>query len=102
LYASGGSQSHLTITGNTIKNASWKSPGDYSGIHLKNTRESVVNGNIVIDDAAESRMKVAIEEVGECDYNLIANNQVSEGTAGAILITGANTTEKGNQVRSGR
>jgi parallel beta-helix repeat protein len=97
IYASGSSQRHLTITGNTVKNASWKSPGKYSGILLNNTFDSVLSGNLVLDDGSEPRLKAAIEEAGASDYNLITNNQVSKGRSGDIIIRGANTKKGGNR-----
>jgi len=102
IYASGSEQRHLTITGNTVKDASWKSPGKYAGIHLRNTYESVVQGNSIIEDTDQPCMKAAIEEAGDSDFNLLANNQVSVGTKGSILIQGENTEAYGNQSRARR
>ena len=98
IYTLGDRNDHLTITGNTLRQPSWQSPGRYSGISLHNTHESIVNSNIVIDDPDKPKMTFAIEETGDSDSNLLTDNQVSKGVSGTIRVTGVNTKSHGNRV----
>jgi len=99
IYILGSENKYITITGNTIKNPSGKSPNKFSGILLQNTLHSIISHNIIIDDQGKKTMKSAIEETGNSDYNLITNNRVNKGTSNDIVITGKNTRKEGNFVR---
>lgn len=90
---------YINISGNTIKNPSHKNPEKYSGILIHNTMHSIISNNIIIDDAETQSMKIAIEETGNSDYNMVINNRVNRGISGGIETTGANTRKEDNIIR---
>jgi parallel beta-helix repeat protein len=96
IYIVGNENKYINITGNTIKNPSEKSPGEFSGILIQNTQHSIVSYNIIIDDGNQKIMKSAVEETGSSDFNIITNNRVNKGTKGDITIIGKNTKKEGN------
>ncbi|HDY88196.1 MAG TPA: hypothetical protein ENH82_08800 [bacterium] len=98
IYILGDKNQYINITGNIIRNPSEKSPNKFSGIFIENTTHSIISQNIIIDDRDEIFMKVAIEEAGNSDYNIITQNRVNKGVSGDILITGNNTKKEGNIV----
>jgi len=98
IYVLGNENKYINITGNTIKNPSGKSPGEFSGIHIQNTSHSIISHNIIIDDRNEKIMRAAIEETGDSDYNIITNNRVNKGKSDDIVTTGKNTRKEGNVV----
>lgn len=98
IYLLGDENKYVNITGNTIKNPSIESPGEFSGIFLQNTWNSVISHNIVIDDRDKKLMKYAIEEVGNSNYNIIVNNHISKGLLKDIFTIGVYTKEEGNIV----
>jgi hypothetical protein len=98
IYILGKKNGYLNITGNTIKRPSFKYPGNYSGIFIQNTSHSIVSNNIVIDDGDAIKMKSAIEEIGDSDYNIVTNNRVNKGITGSITTQGQNTRKEKNMI----
>jgi parallel beta-helix repeat protein len=96
IYILGSENKYINISGNTIKNPSYKNPKEFSGILIHNTFHSIISNNIVINDIETKIMKSAIEETGNSDYNLIMNNRVNKGTKGDMTIIGKNTKKEGN------
>jgi len=98
IYIVGSENKYINITGNTIKNPSEESPGEFSGILIQNTSHSIISYNIIIADRGTKIMKSAIEETGNSDYNIITYNRVNQGTSNNIAITGKNTRKEENFV----
>lgn len=76
---SGNENEHVIINNNMIVNASYGNAGQYSAIHLANTDDSEVVGNMVLDDQVTPTAKYPLETVA-CD-KLIYMLNYSRGLA---------------------
>lgn len=84
------------ITGNVCLDNSQTNPGHYSGICIQDTNHTVVSGNRCGSDTDKPTQRFGIEESGDSDANVIADNVCAGNTQGGIAAIGPKTQVSAN------
>jgi parallel beta-helix repeat protein len=85
-----------TVANNICVNNSQKSPGQYSGILLNTTADTIVTGNRCLDDQETKTQKHGIVEFASCHGNLIANNHCRGNAQAGLALAGKDSQKSSN------
>ena len=85
------------IVNNVCSTNSQQKPGEYPGILLLNTKNTIVHANQCIEDKENSTQSWGILETGDSDENRITNNKCQGGRLGGIQTVGPHTIVQDNQ-----
>ena len=77
-----------TVKNNTCLNNSRLAPGRYSGILVSVTSRSVVSGNRCFDNQPTKTQKHGIEELSDCQANVITDNDCRENAQSGLSLAG--------------
>lgn len=86
-----------TVKRNTCLNNSQSSPGQFSGIWLASTTESVVSANRCFDNQATKTQKHGIEELANCNHNTITDNEAGASAAASLRLLGNGSRHADNR-----
>lgn len=86
-----------TVKNNTCANNSQASPGQWSGITLSKTENSVVSGNRCFDDQPRHTQKHGVEELENCHGNTITDNDCRGNALAGVALAGKGGKQSGNR-----
>jgi parallel beta-helix repeat protein len=86
-----------TVKNNTCANNSQASPGQWSGITLSKTENSVVSGNRCFDDQKIRTQKHGVEELENCRGNTITDNDCRGNALAGMALAGKEGKRSGNR-----
>lgn len=85
------------IVGNVCSNNSQRKPGEFPGILLLNTTDTVVHANQCIEEKEKGTQSWGILELGSSDKNLLTENLCQGNRFGGLQTIGSQTIIRNNR-----
>lgn len=85
------------IVGNFCSSNSQRKPGEFPGILLLNTTDTVVHANQCIEESGKGTQSWGIIEYGSSDKNQITQNICRRNQLGGVRVIGPQTTVRDNE-----